>query len=303
MYKMKRIQIISLILVGLLVQVSCKKEKDPAAPVISLNSGVGFTPSGATVKTGGMLRFGISARSGDANITNLVIKKIMRDGKLKVMLDSGMNSAGFSVNKVFYQSIEDTATWVFQVMDKNRLFSSSTLTIFKDPTSAWGGILEYPGIVMGFQQNMTAGQFLCCATGKVFKGDSAGLVAESIDISTYYIMDDNLPSPTFSSPGEYGNGILEFYPFISSWPIKNYTKWDISVESDPVPESAYETCHNDSLLMLSYDDVWGKRKYKWAKAGDILPFLTAKGKKGLIRVISTDLFTTGSITFSMKVQQ
>ncbi|MDP4282280.1 MAG: hypothetical protein Q8867_09045 [Bacteroidota bacterium] len=281
----------------------CAKDKDLTGPVISLNSGSEYTANGSVVKTGGALRFGIIARPGNANITNLVIKKITPDGKIKVVLDSGMNSSGFSVNKIFYQNIEDTAKWIFQIMDKNRLFASTSITLYKDPHSAWGGILEYPGITMGYQANTTVGQFLCCATGKVFKGDSAGMAPDSIDIATYYLVDDNLPSPTFSSPGEYGGGIVEYYPFINSWKVKNYTKWDISVDSSPIPLTSYDACHNDSLLIVSYDDVWGKRKFKWATAGKVIPFLTAKGKKGLIHVISADENTQGTITFSMKVQQ
>jgi hypothetical protein len=299
---MKRFTILFFILFVLVVFYGCKKESSPALPVISLSSGAQYTPGGSVVKTGGALKFGISARAGDANLTNLVIKKMMPNGTIKVVLDSGMNSSGFTVNEVFYQSIEDTATWVFQVMDKNRLFSSTSLLIYKDPNSQWGGIFEYPLIKMGYQSNIVTGQFLCCATGKVYSADSAAILSGSIDVATCYFVDTD-PSPTFSSPGEYGGGILEYYPFISSWTTKNYTKWDISVDSDPVPYSEYETCHNDSLLLVSYDDVWGKRKFKWATAGDIIPFLTAKGKKGLIYVISADETATGSISFSMKVQQ
>ncbi len=292
-----------LVLAGVLVLTACSDDKEQVPPVISLGTGPEYTPDGAVIKTGGALHFGITVRPGSANITNLVIKKVLPGGETKVVLDSGMNSTGFTVSETFYQNVEDTADWVFQVMDKNRLFATTSLTIYKDPNSEWGGIFEYPLIEMGFQENPTAGQFLCCFTGKVMTGDTATLFPDSVDIATYYYEDDNLPSPTFSSPGETGGGILEYYPFISGWPVKHYTKWDISVDSDPVPADAYDACHNDSLLIVSYDDVWGKRKFKWANPGDIIPFMTASGKKGLIKVITTDENTTGTIRFSMKVQQ
>lgn len=298
---MKKLSLFLFISVTILI--GCKKESDPLVPVISLHTGAEYTPDGAVVKTGGMLRFGITARPGEANLTNLVIKKQMPDGSVKVMLDSGMNSTGFTVNETFYQNVEDTAKWIFQIMDKNRLIVSSSLVIYKDPNSQWGGIIEYPLLVMGYQLCTTTGQFLCCATGKVFTGEEASLAQDSIDVATCYFEDDNLPSPTFSSPGETGGGILEYYPFISSWTIKNYTKWDISVDGDPVPADAYDLCHNDSLLIVSYDDVWGKRKFKWADPGDIIPFQTAKGKMGLLKVLSADHEATGTISFSMKIQQ
>jgi hypothetical protein len=286
----------------LATSVSCTKEKDPAPPSITLLSGAGYTSAGSIVAVGGKLRFGISATGSDANITNLVVKKVMPDGSVKVVLDSGLNSTGFSVNETFYQGIEAEAKWTFQVMDKNRQFATAAITVFKDPTSTWGGIFDYPSIVMGFQNSTSHGQFLVPATGKVFFADSAALNQNIIDIITYYYVDET-PSPTFSSAGETGGGIVEYYPSVDQWTTKNYTKYDISVDTDPVPVAAFDACHNDSLLILSYDDVWGKRKFKWANPGIVIPFLTSSGKKGLIRVISVENDPAGSITFAMKVQQ
>ena len=282
---------------------SCSKDKDPVPPVIGLLSGAEYTPLGAVVAVGGRLTFGISATGTDANITNLVVKKIMPDGSSKVVMDSGLNSPSFSVKKIFYQSIEEEARWTFQVMDKNRQFATTAITIFKDPASAWGGIFEYPLIEMGYQGNTALGHFLVPSTGKVMFSDTASLNQNLIDIVTYYYDDEGTPSPTFSSPGEQGGGVTEYYPAIAAWTVKNYTKFDISVDTDPVPVSAFEACHNDSLLILSYDDVWGKRKFKWASPGDVIPFMTAMGKKGLIRVLSSDNDPSGKITFSMKIQQ
>jgi len=280
----------------------CKKESNPVPPVIQLKSGEGYTPSGSIVATGGKLRFGITVSGTDANITNFVIKKIMPDGSSKVMLDSGLNSTGFTVNETFYQSIEPEARWTFQVMDKNRQFATTAMTIYKDPASVWGGIFEFPSIVMGFQNSTTHGQFLVPATGKVYFADSATLNQNLIDIITYYYV-DGTPSPTFSSAGETGGGIVDYYPAIGQWTVKNYTKWDISVDNDPVPVAAFDACHNDSLITLSYDDVWGKRKFKWANPGVVIPFLTNGGKKGLIKVIAVENDPAGSITFAMKIQQ
>ncbi len=301
---MKQISIAILLACALLPvsMVSCKKETNPSPPVIRLLTGPEYTSDGSVMAVGGKLRFGITANGTDANITNFVVKKIMPDGTSKVVFDSGLNTSGFTVSETFYQGIEDTARWTFQVMDRNRQFATAALTLYKDPNSAWGGILEFPSIVMGYQGSTTHGQFLVPSTGKVWFADSATLVQESIDIITYFYIDET-PSPTFSSAGETGGGITAYYPSIGDWTSKNYTKWDISVDTDPVPVDAFDACHNDSLLILAYDDVWGKRKFKWAEAGDVIPFLTAKGKKGLIRVLAADHDAAGSITFSMKIQQ
>ncbi len=281
---------------------ACKKDENPSPPAIGLLTGSGYTPAGSIIAVGGKLRFGITAAANGANITNFVVKKIMPDGSVKVMLDSGLNSTGFTVSETFYQGVEAEARWTFQVMDKNRQFATTAITLFKDPASAWGGILEYPSIVMGFQNSTTHGQFLIPSTGKVYFADSASINQSLIDIITYYYV-DGTPSPTFSSAGETGGGIVDYYPAISQWAIKNYTKWDISVDTDPVPVSAFDACHNDSLLIVRYNDVWGKRKFKWANPGVVIPFLTASGKKGMIRVISVENDPAGMINFAMKIQQ
>lgn len=282
---------------------SCKKDKNPAPPTVSLKTGTPYTPDQSVIAVGRPILFGITGSSADANITNLVVKKVMPDGSTKVVFDTGMNTPSFSINKTFYQSVEDQARWTVQVMDKNRQFATTGLTIFKDPNSTWGGIFEYPLLTMGYQSNTEFGQFMNPSTGKTWLVDSAALNQPEVQFVTYYIVSDDLPSPTFSSPGELGGGITEFYPALAGWTTLNYTKWDISVDSDPVDPAAYDNCHNDSLLTLSYDDVWGKRKFKWADPGDIIPFLTASGKKGLLKVITADHDATGKITFSMKIQQ
>ncbi len=293
-----------LLLITLLMLISCKKDKDPSPPSIALLTGAEFTPDGAVVKVGGKLRFGITVNASDANITNFVVKKIMPDGSVKVVLDSGLNAAGFTVRETFWQGVEEEARWTFQVMDRNRLFATTAITIFKDPNSAWGGIIEYPEIIMGFQQNQQHGHHLDIFTGKVFFADSAALHQEKIDLVVYYFKDeDELHSPTFSSPGEQGNGIWEYYPEIASWTTRQYTKWDISVDGDPIPVADFSACHNDSLLIVSYDDVWGKRKFKYAYPDVVIPFMTAGGKKGLIRVLSSDNDPAGIIRFSLKIQQ
>lgn len=283
--------------------VSCEKTQESPPPVIFLMAGSGYTSNQAVTPIGGSLRFGIIATGEEVNLTNLVIKKMMPDGTSVPVFDSGMNTPGFSISKTFYQSVEDTAQWVFQVMDRTRQFATTSLTLYKDPNSTWGGIWEHPLITLGYQQNTTIGQFLDPTTGTVYSIDSATLFQELIDIVVYYFVDEELPSPTFSSPGESGGGIEAWYPSIATWSTKRYTKYDISVDANPIPVESFEACHNDSLIILSYDDVWGKRKFKWSDPGDVIPFLTAGGKKGLIRVLEADQDPTGSISFSLKIQQ
>jgi hypothetical protein len=301
--------IVIVIIVFSLISFYCKKkEETPSPPLIEFLIVGEFTEDGDTLEIGDPVKFGIRAAGIDANITNFTIKRIS-DGETKTILDSGLNSTGFIVTEIYYQGVEDIAEWEFTVMDKNRIKSSISLTIYKDPNSTFGGIMEYSNIVMGYQQNSQFNHFFSPSLGLTLSNDSATQNQALVDILCYfnYSVDGsiNKPSPTFSSPGEDANEVGDlyniYYTFIKDWTTKNYTKYDIR-EINDVSIEDFNSAHNDSLLIVSYDDVWGKKKYKWATAGLIIPFKTAVGKKGLIYVVENDTTDTGKITFSMKIQ-
>lgn len=300
------IRIFVLFFIPVLLLLSCKKDEQDLPPSISFKSGDQYTDDGAVVQVGGKLLFGIQARANGANITNFTVKKHLLDGEVITVMDTGMNTATVNLDKVFYQNVEDTARWVFTVMDRNRMSADVSMMIYKDPNSTFGGIYHHEDLIMGYQENNDYGHFLDPATGKIYFEDSAGMFQDKMDILVYYIVDEDLPSPVFSSPGEmdhYSAEAKEFYPFIENWTDRKYTLWDISVDDDPVPEEAFNNCHNDSLLIVSYDEAWGKKKFKWSDVGDVIPFITQAGKKGLIKVNAADQAENGMIRFDIKIQQ
>ena len=291
---------------GILTAISCKKEEDTKPPVISFKNGQEYTTDGDTAEVGGELLFGIQARGDDANITNFTVKKMLTDGTVITMMDTGTNTGFLDVTRVFHQSVEEEVEWTFAVQDRNRRNAEISLTVYKDPDSQFGGIHYYPSVKMGYQENTEFGHFLNPFTGKVFFEDSAGLFQQNMHFLVYYIVDEDLPSPVFSSPGEMDNFSTEaqaFYPSIAGWDTRPYTLWDISVDDDPIPESAFDQAFNDSLLIVSYDDVWGKKKFKWATDGRVIPFKTGNGKLGLVKVIEAGHAENGTIEFAIKIQQ
>lgn len=305
-----KIKIQYLIIIGLFAVIfnSCKPEQDSIPPTIQLIFEENSTQDGEVVAIGHPLNFKIEATGIDANITNFTIKKVHK-GIERTVLDSGLNSAGFVVNKTFYQGVEDEVEWVFTVMDRERKSASTSISIIKDPDSQFGGIHYFPNITLGYQNNTEIGHFLNPLTGEIFRTDSAKLFQELIDILVYFNYSAQFgvlqPSPTFSSPGEDPNGNAEmyddFYPSLLEWNTRNYTKWDIRADNG-VTEELFYNAQNDSLLIVSYDNVWGKKKYKWSYEGLFIPFETAAGKKGIIRVLEADFDDTGTISFSMKIQ-
>jgi hypothetical protein len=304
--KNKQVQIISILAILVLyILGSCKKEEEKHPPAINFKQGFEFTQDSAVVLVGSKLVFGIQARGNDANITNFTIKKILLDGSSITVMDTGLNSESIDIVKTFYQSVEDEVKWSFTAMDKNRMSSQISMTVYKDPASQFGGIYYYPSIKMGFQNNSEFGHFLDPFKGRVYFEDSATLLQNDIHFLVYFFEDNNEPSPTFSSSGEMDNNsteALSIYPIISTWQTRNYTLWDISVEDDPIPTEAFDQAFSDSLLIVSYDEVWGKKKFKWVQANQVIPFKTGNGKFGLVKVIDPGESEDGIIEFELKVQ-
>lgn len=304
-------QIIGFLLI-LLSIASCKKDDKPKfPPSITLKSGVPYTPDGAVVEVGKSLLFGIHAEGTDEYITNFTIKKVLNNGAVIPVMDTAMYSKSIDIEKLLYQNVEDTVLWLFSVMDKNRLVAQASLRVYKDPNSQFGGIYHYPSIKLGYQSNSTFGHFLNAVTGTVYSLDSANANPQDIDVIIYHYVDgDGVTSPAFSSPGEMDNASIypqTFYPNITNWSVRNYTKWDISIDNGnnaPLTAADFNNAQNDSLLITSYHDIWGKKKFKYVTAGKIIPFITHSGKIGLIKVIHADNSdATGMIEFEMKIQQ
>ncbi|NVO03136.1 MAG: hypothetical protein HXX09_10605 [Bacteroidetes bacterium] len=285
--------------------IGCKKDPEKIPPTISFKTG-SFTPNSAIVEIGGQLFFGIQAAGNTAEITNFTIKKVLENGTAITVMDTALYSMNLDLNKIFYQNVENKVTWVFSVMDRDRLTAEISLVVYKDPNSSFGGIYYFPSVILGYQNNATYGHFANPNTGNVYFADSATANQNKIDFLCYYILSDGLPSPCLSSPGEIDNFSTEaqtYYPYLTSWTTKNYTLWDISVDNTPISTTSFDNAQNDSLLIVSYHDVWGKKKFKWATTGKIIPFITAAGKKGLVKVKSADLVDNGKIELAIKIQQ
>jgi hypothetical protein len=295
-----------LFILSVLIFNGCKKDEEKLPPTISFKTGTVYTPNGAVIQVGHKLFFGIHAEGVSEAITNFTVKKVLNNGTIITVMDTGLYNETLDLDKVFYQNVEDTATWKFSVMDRNHMSAEISMVVYKDPNSTFGGIYYYPSIKIGYQNNTLLGHFLNPSTGTVYSDDSATAHNDKIDVLIYYIISNNLPSPVLSSPGEMDNSSTEaqtYYPFISNWLPRNYTLWDISVDNTPISDSDFYASQNDSLLIVSYHPAWGKKKFRWATTGKIIPFLTSGGKIGLVKVINADSDDTGLMEVAIKIQQ
>ena len=295
------------IILTMLIAYACNKE-DSNPPNVSLNQGIGYTQDYEVVAIGQPIKLNIVVKS-DEPVTNLVVSYTIEGEKI-VKLDSGLYANEFDLSRTFYQDTKKDAIWEVSVMNKERQTAITSLNVTGDPNSVYGAIAEYKNIVIGMQSNTSDNLWIDATTGVGYPQDSGIVMQEDIDFLCYfyYSMDNNVnkPSPTLSSPGEDANasGELydEFYPELKNWQTRNYTAWDIRVDNG-ITEMNYTACHDDSLLIHSYDDTWGKKKYKWLEEGLFIPFRISNGKCGIVQIVSADTVADGNVVINMKIQK
>jgi hypothetical protein len=151
----------------------CNEKDELRPPVIHFKTSGAYTTTGDTIAIGHRMIFGIQARSDESVLTNFTVKKKLADGTQITMMDTALYSDYLDIDKSFFQNVEPEATWLFTVMDRNRMTAQISLVIYKDPDSQFGGIHHIQGIKLGYQNNSEFGSFLIPATGEVLKTDSA----------------------------------------------------------------------------------------------------------------------------------
>ncbi len=286
-----------LIIFSVFIFASCKKDSNDTMPLITLKTDGTYT-NNMSYLSNHIVKFGIMANGKDANITNLVIKC---SGKnfTKTLVDEGFNTVSLNTDKIFTNVFGDSIQWTITVMDHNRNFASLSLITF-DTSKSYAPIYSYTNIEMGMQNNTTTPQLLNALSGQLYSMTQGQQSPQLIDILCYYYLTSGLPSYTFSSAGDIDATL--YYPTINTFNPKNYTDWDYATQLTTL---AFDNCINDSLLVASFHAGAGfsSRKYKFADAGKVVPFKTASGKTGLIKVLSVSGNESGKIVFDLKIQQ
>lgn len=294
----KYLDILLMILLFYLSFVSCKKEKNSSFPVIQLITDSSYVHQDSMLQINQKIIVGLKV-SGDATLTYLGVK-LEADSQTYLLLDSGIHCNSFRYNRLISKGAANVEKWTFTVMDENRKISSVSLNFSRDPSSNFGPIKYHSSLYLGAQLNTSYWHCLSMPSGLTFSSDSALLHQDLIDIIFYYNPGGGVPpyEATFSSPRE--NDVTQFYPFISAFTVLNSTYYN---PVTTVTLDQFNNCMNDSLLLASYDESNGKRKFKNTVAGNIIPFKTQAGKKGLIHVINVGSGTDGWVQMEVKVQE
>jgi hypothetical protein len=276
---------------------SCKK-KETSLPNIYLKTDTGYVYKDTTMAVGNIFKIELTAEyGGDVNLTNIVIRN-EHDGIITNYFDTGVNTKAIRISKPLTKNVYDVEKWTFIAIDKNGGSASVSFITTKDPNSQFGQIKNYY-VTMGAQLSTLSGSFLSLNSGRTFFQDSAFLHQDSIEMLYYY---DAIGSDanTIASPNaNIDASVYTGSSGLSNWTIKNETRYYKTTLS----YNDFSTAMNDSILLVSYSEINGKRKAKNLIAGDIYSFKTIHNKYGLFYVENVSGLDTGYITVKILIQK
>lgn len=291
------------VLLLLLVLAGCTPEEPETTPLVLLKGGGTYTADGSAVAPGGTLRFGLSVSGGGGAITNLVVRRIS-DGVAVTEADRGMyiSYGGLDTTLTYTRGYGQAEKWVFSVMNSHRDTASASLTVLRGAGSAWGEINYHPSIRIGLQENSSLPHFVDLHSGTAW--DAAGVAGHEaeVDMAAFWYLTSGTSSPTLTCPAY--SSALTYYPLFGSWSVKNQTMYDYyTSDNDLVTPAQFELADNDSLLVNAYRPGSVSGQSKFAYTGKVVPFRTADGKYGLLRVIRADETPSGEMEIAVKIQK
>ena len=291
------------VLLPLLVLAGCTPEEPETTPLVLLKGGGTYTADGSAVAPGGTLRFGLSVSGGGGAITNLVVRRIS-DGVAVTEADRGMyiSYGGLDTTLTYTRGYGQAEKWVFSVMNSHRDTASASLTVLRGAGSAWGEINYHPSIRIGLQENSSLPHFVDLHSGTAW--DAAGVAGHEaeVDMAAFWYLTSGTSSPTLTCPAY--SSALTYYPLFGSWSVKNQTMYDYyTSDNDLVTPAQFELADNDSLLVNAYRPGSVSGQSKFAYTGKVVPFRTADGRYGLLRVIRADETPSGEMEIAVKIQK
>jgi hypothetical protein len=220
------------------------------------------------------------------------------EGGHEVIIDSGIHNETFALYHQFNKGVHSVEVWKFRIKDIEGWWASVSLTVSNIPGSNYDSVRVVPSVTLGAQQCSTNGSFMDVRNMQVYFQDDAFLIQDSIELLYYY--DPSGDANSISSPNANIDAtIFAGTTGLANWTNKNETRF---IETT-LSTSQFDAVTNDSLLIASYDVLIAKRKAKNLQAGEVYSFKTEHGKFGLFKVVNVTGAESGTIEFSLKIQQ
>jgi hypothetical protein len=288
-----------ILLAGATFMTSCNKEDEPQDlnPTINFKGGAGYVSQDATLETLEAFTIGITAQANATSQKNLSNLKITRtfDNQVWFEWDSAIDVNFYSIDVNFLAlNVEGTERVEFTITDKDGEQAKISLNITTE--SAAGPINFYTQKILGSYQSATGSSF-ASIDGTVYNLADAKANADKIDWLYFYGATNaaTLAAPDDDDAADVFNDATNG---LQTWSVLNDTRFKkVSTAID------WDAVTDDTIIVQETTDGVDQTKINQIAVGDILGFVAANGKHGLIKIDNIVAGADGTIEISVKVQQ
>ncbi len=283
---------------GLVFFTSCSKDEDTQdlAPTINFVGGSGYISANATLDVNEDFKVGINAFSNTnsgAKLTKLTITRVFNNNIVSQDTTFSLSTINLVINATANSQVGQEK-WYFKVTDKDGQTKEVSFTI--TTVAGSGPINTFTMKIMGAQGSSTGSSF-ASIDGTVYSLANAKTNASKVDW-LYFYGATNLA--TLAAPNDADAIIVFSDPTngLATWALRNATKF--KKVTDAINWADITT---DDVIVAQTASGVTATKVNSLAANNVLAFITAGGKKGMIKVESISGTTDGTITISVKVQQ
>lgn len=277
---------------------SCSNDEDPVnpdnAPSINFIGGTGYISANQSITAGTAYKIGINANSNSntgAKLTKLIVQRVYNN--VPQIWDTTINTNAFNITFTDTAVNVGPTNWIFTIYDNDNQSKAVSLTV--TVTAAAGEINTFSMKIMGAQGSPTGSSF-ASIDGSVYSLADAKLNAAKVDWMYYYgatnLATIAAPSdPTATEVFTGANGP-------ASWQIRNNTQFKKVTD-----QIDWNSITDDTQIVAQTASGVNLTKIPQLQIGNVLSFIAANGKKGMIKVESISGTENGTITISVKVQK
>lgn len=295
--------LLSMLVAVLFILPSCSDDDDttPTDPNPSLNfyGGSGYVSGNVTIPILTDFKVGITAASSTESGAKLSKFQVTRvfNNKPTIIIDSTLNTSSFTYPEIFITSNGDIGSenFFFTITDKNGKTKELSFTVTTTAVSNPGPINTWSMKILGAQQNNIGSSF-ASIDGTIYTLPEAKINSAKIDWLYFH---GSINLATLAAPDDPdAQSVYSTSNGPGSWAVKNPTRFKkITTAVD------WNAITDDEVILELTASGVDQTKINLLAKNDVLGFLAANGKRGLIKVEEITGEEDGTITISVKVQQ
>jgi len=290
---MKKISLLlTIVLIGFIgVFTSCDEAADLLNPKLEFFGTGDYIDEDVTVEPGAAISFSWLATKGTNNLKTF---SISRDGvTLADYPDDDIENNNYTDQVTLYAPLNEGAyVYTFTVTDGKDKTASVSFTI---TVEASGGPINSWTATLGSHQSTTGSSF-ASTTGTVYGIADAKTNSSLIDFMYFYGATNYA---TLAAPDDADvSSVFASADGPANWTTRNSTKF----AETSVTAAEFDAIETD-LVVVEEATGASATKVNELAVGDVVAFVTAAGKMGLVKVVSVTSGATGSIDIAVVVQQ